>query len=95
MLRQLRNSCKKWGQTPFRQIRVVVLDPCVQDLGDGPEEWRKALVKMEAHWFAPLFDAVKRGALSSLTLHALGPERSCTVTATRLDALKFWRGRRR
>jgi hypothetical protein len=74
--------------------QLLVLDALHASLGGDPEEWRGALGKMETHWFAPLFDALKRGELSSLTLHALGPDRSCTVTATRLDALKFWRARR-
>lgn len=55
--------------------------------------WRGALARLEKLWFAPLLDALRRGAVQ-LTLHALGTERSLVSTSTRFDRLKFWRTRR-
>jgi hypothetical protein len=77
-----------------RAPQLLVLDALRGALGAGLEGWQAALKEIEARWFAPLLDGLKRGQLASLTLHALGSLRGCTVTATRFDPLKFWRAKR-
>jgi hypothetical protein len=74
--------------------QLVILDALRAALASGPQAWRAALAELELRWFAPLVDGLKRGALSSLTLHALGAKRGYIVTVARLDLFKFWRARR-
>ena len=73
---------------------LIVLDGLRDAAGAGAQAWRAAVADLERLWFAPLLDALGRGAVPAVTLHALGPHCSCTATTTRLDRLKFWRPRR-
>jgi hypothetical protein len=57
-------------------------------------EWRAALIGLEQSWFTPLLNAVRSGALASITLHGLGPDFSCASTLKRGDLWRFWRSRR-
>jgi len=81
------------GRTRDRPV-LVVLEALRNALNDV-HAWRRALEELEARWFAPLLDALKRGALQTVTLHALGPEMSLASISTRYNHLKFWRTRHR
>jgi len=45
--------------------------------------------EMEADWFAPLLEALRKDRIGMLTLHA--PEAGVTAEAVRLDLRRFWR----
>jgi hypothetical protein len=45
--------------------------------------------EMEADWFAPLLEALRKGRIGMLTLHA--PEAGLAAEAVRLDLRRFWR----
>ena len=80
---------------PFGEQRTLVVVDWLRGAAcnDRPA-WANAAARLEALWFAPLLDALKRGSLGSLTVHALGPDVSLTSASTRLDQLKLWRARR-
>lgn len=74
------------------ESHLVVLDATAsavsyQDSG----AWRTALENLEAHWFAPLRGALRSGAITELTLVALGEAASLRSEIRRSDLLKFWR----
>jgi hypothetical protein len=89
-----RSAAALAGGTAGARPQLIVLDALRAVLGQGVDAWRAALMELETHWFAPLLSALKRGELTTVTVHALGSARSCAVTATRLAALRFWRGKR-
>lgn len=53
--------------------------------------WREALARLEADWFAPLLDDLRRGRLRRLELVAPGEEHAATLSVARRDLWKFWR----
>jgi hypothetical protein len=57
-------------------------------------QWHEALAHLERHWFGPLLDALKRGAIESLTLHGLGPDFGHASEIHSRDRWRFWRARR-
>jgi hypothetical protein len=79
------------GGGTAERAELVLLDTL---RGGEPGTWRTRLAGLEAHWFAPLLAAVKRGTLKALAVHALGPDGTCAGTYTRLDRYKWWRTRR-
>jgi hypothetical protein len=74
---------------------LIVLDELRRAACNDLQAWRNALATLEARWFAPLLEALKRGALQGVTLHALGLDSSFASVYTRFDRFKFWRRRRR
>lgn len=54
--------------------------------------WREGLQKLEASWFTPLLAALRSGRPGTVTVHAAGPAVTRSVTVTRMDLWKFWRG---
>jgi hypothetical protein len=44
---------------------------------------------LDAHWFAPLLVALRRGRIGMLTLHV--PDAGCAFEAVRSDLRRFWR----
>jgi hypothetical protein len=73
---------------------LVVLDRLRGTSFTDLHAWRAALADLEARWFAPALEGLRRGALRCVTLHALGPDFSLAASATRADLFKFWRLRR-
>ena len=61
--------------------------------GDLPQ-WREALAGLERDWFHPLLDALRKGAIESLTLHGLGADFSYSSEMRPRDRWRFWRARR-
>ncbi|GAB2182127.1 hypothetical protein DLREEDagrD3_23500 [Denitratisoma sp. agr-D3] len=57
--------------------------------------WREGLKALEQHWFAPILQALDRGALQAFTLVGFGDDQAqshcLTATTRRWDRLKFWR----
>ena len=74
--------------------QLVVLHGPREALGSGVPAWQRALEELEKLWIDPLLDGLRRGALRALTLHGLGQDRGCLVSATRYSLLKFWRWKR-
>ena len=70
---------------------VVLEDVCVPPLyGDVPG-WIEALARLERHWFAPLVQALKQGAVDNLDI-CPGTRDEVRVRAG--DLRRFWRRRR-
>ncbi len=55
-----------------------------------PHAWRDRLAQLELHWFAPLEQALRRGAIE-LTLHAPASWRTLSCNVTRSSLWKLWR----
>ena len=53
--------------------------------------WRDELARFETDWLAPALDALRRGRIDAVRLHAPGDLGSAELTTTRLDLWKFWR----
>ncbi len=79
------------GDAAQDRPQLIIADRLRRAACGDVQGWRAALVELEQRWFAPLLDALKRGAAVSVTLHALGPEYSLTSLSTRRDCFKFWR----
>ncbi len=73
----------------------IILDrlraPCAY--GDA-QAWRATLMELEARWFAPALEALRRRRLGMLTIHAVGPSSSLATEATASDLRYFWRRRK-
>lgn len=74
------------------QLAVLASLPA-QAYGDLAQ-WREAVIALERAWLAPLLDAVRDGALGTVTLHGLGPDFSYRSTLGRRDRWRFWQPRR-
>lgn len=54
-----------------------------------PHAWREQLARLEQHWFAPLKQAVQRGAIE-LTLHVPTPAGTLIFDISRTSLWKLW-----
>jgi hypothetical protein len=79
---------------PRDRALLVVLE-ALRDALNDVQAWRRALGELEARWFAPLLEALKRGDVKKVTLHMLGPEMSLSSISKRFDYLKLWRWNQR
>jgi hypothetical protein len=72
-------------------VRWIVLAGATQRVrrGDAPG-WRESLAKLEADWFAPLVELLKRGAIGMASVHAVSPLATLSVEATRSDLRHLW-----
>lgn len=70
---------------------LVVLPPLPDAASGDVGAWHEALVRVERDWFFPLLQGALDGAISSVTLHALGPAAGWRIWFTRAHRLKFWR----
>jgi hypothetical protein len=52
--------------------------------------WRTGLEALEAHWFAPLLEALG-SAVTSLSIVAIGPAACWRFEVKRGDLMRFWR----
>jgi hypothetical protein len=75
-------------------VELVVLD-ALRDAASyaEAERWRTRLAELERDWFAPFADALARGRIGMLTLHAIGAGGTLDAEATRTDLRRFWRRR--
>ena len=55
------------------------------------EAWRAGLARFEMDWIKPVCDALRRGIVSEVTLHAISEQRCLTVTTNRSGRWQFWR----
>lgn len=55
------------------------------------EAWRTGLALLETHWIAPLEQALYRGRINSLTLHALNAQSHLTLQLRRAQRWCVWR----
>jgi hypothetical protein len=75
-------------------VELVVLD-ALRDPASYVEieRWRERLAALERDWFAPLVDALARGRIGMVTLHAIGIGGTFDAETTRQDLRRFWRRR--
>lgn len=70
---------------------LVCLDALVEPaLSEDWARWLAAMHMLEADWFAPLLDAVKKGRLSELSIVATDDARLARFAVTRSSLRKFW-----
>lgn len=55
------------------------------------EAWRAAMARLETNWITPLCNALRRGYISEITLHAISEQGCLCVTTKRADRWRFWR----
>jgi hypothetical protein len=89
----LRDAARAGG--PGDALHLLVLPPPQDAARAGPDAWRDALVRIEGDWFAPLLTGMLEGAVSAVTLVAVGAFGGWSAAFTRGDRLKFWRRRKR
>lgn len=80
------------AQAPTPGAHCVLWDNLRQAAWYGDHEaWRAGLARLESDWIKPLCDALLRGVVSKVSLHAIS-ERSClTVEAKQSARWRFWR----
>ena len=70
---------------------VVVLDALLPLACDGRiRDWQQVLGHLEQAWFAPAWQAVRRGSIGSVRLEVLGAD-GHSHRLSRADTWKFWR----
>jgi hypothetical protein len=75
-------------------VELLVLDALRDPAAYGEvERWRERLAALERDWFAPLLDALGRGRIGMITLHAIGAGGAFDAETTRQDLRRFWRRR--
>jgi hypothetical protein len=76
-------------------VELLVLDALRDPASYGEvEQWRIRLGVLERDWFAPLAEALGRGRIGMITLHAIGRGGALDAETTRQDLRHFWRRRR-
>jgi hypothetical protein len=76
-------------------VELLVLDALRDPASYGAaEDWRQRLAALEHDWFAPLAEALARGRIGMITLHAVGAGGTLEAETTRQDLRHFWRRRR-
>jgi hypothetical protein len=73
-------------------VSLIVLNGlrAAAQYGDA-DGWRKGLLRLEHDWFAPMLEALRRGRVGMVSLHALGSEGVLSAEVTRGDLRRFWR----
>jgi hypothetical protein len=75
-------------------VELLVLDALRDPASYGArDDWQRRLAALERDWFAPLADALARGRIGMLTLHAIGVAGTLDAETTRQDLRRFWRRR--
>ena len=73
-------------------VRWYVLPAAARAVGRGDvQNWRGALAALEADWFAPLAALLRRGDIGMASIHAVSPQATLSVEATRSDLRHLWR----
>jgi hypothetical protein len=76
-------------------VELILLDALRDPASYGEiDAWRERLAALERDWFAPLADALARGRIGMITLHAIGAGGALDAETTRQDLRFFWRRRR-
>lgn len=85
----------EWLRRASPGAHLIVLDTLRSAVCSGdPLRWRESLLRLESDWFGPLRQALSRGRLAGLSLHAFGDGRAQTFSVRRADLWKIWRGRK-
>lgn len=85
----------EWLRQAAPGTHLVVLDTLRSAAlsGDFPR-WRENLLRLEDDWFGPLRQALSRGHLAGLSLHAFADAPAQTFSVSRADLWKIWRRRK-
>jgi hypothetical protein len=88
--KNLPEDAAAWLKQAAPGKHLLVLDALrpVACYGD-PHAWRGELARLEEQWFAPLKQALQRGAIT-LTLHASTPAGTLSFTLSRSKLWKLW-----
>lgn len=89
----LRHIARDGG--PKDALHLLVLHPPQDAARAGRDAWGEALERLERDWFAPVHAATLEGAISAVTVVAVGASGGWSAQFTRGDRLKFWRRRKR
>jgi hypothetical protein len=86
----LPENAGEWLKQAAPGKHLLVLDSlrAAACYGD-PHAWRSQLARLEEQWFAPLKQALQRGAIA-LTLHAPTPAGTLSFSLTRSSLWKLW-----
>jgi hypothetical protein len=89
----LPDDAERWLRASRNEgVELLVLDALRTPASYGDvEPWREQLVALERAWFAPLADALRRGRIGMITLHAIGDGGTFDAETTRQDLRYFWR----
>ena len=90
------DDAERWLRASSNEgVELLVLDGLRASASYGEiERWREQLAVLERDWFAPLAEALARGRIGMLTVHAIGAGGTLDVETTRQDLRYFWRRRR-
>ncbi|MBU0593562.1 MAG: phosphoglycerate mutase [Gammaproteobacteria bacterium] len=84
-------KAQEWLAQARQGNHLLVLDSLRPAACYGtPHAWRERLEKLEQQWFAPLEQALQKGAIE-LTLHAPAPYCTQSFAVTRSSLWKLWR----
>ncbi len=91
--RPLPASAEAWfACAPEDGRHLLVLDALrVAHVLDEPEAYTARLRELEAHWFAPLLDALRAGRIGMLTLHVPDAADARSFETVRGDLRRIWR----
>lgn len=89
----------EWATTPAQfepvlgpgTILAVLEDLAIPAQDRSAQEWRVAAERLEQDWFSRVLGALKRGALGSLSLTALGDADRVEMKIERAELWKLWR----
>jgi hypothetical protein len=84
-------SAEEWLRHAGSEGRhLAVLDSLRAPLALGdPSAYAQRLQQLEAHWFAPLLEALRAGRIGMVTIHV--PEAGESFETIRSDLRRFWR----
>ncbi len=78
------------ARSPHEGRELAVLDQLCAPLALGDEAaFGEGLQALEAHWFAPLLEALRRGRIGMVTVHV--PDAGASFETIRSDLRRFWR----
>jgi len=89
----LPEDAERWLRTSGNDgIELIVLDALRAPAAYGETgPWRERLAALERGWFTPLAEALRRGRIGMVTLHAIGGGGTLDAETTRQDLRYFWR----
>ena len=80
------------SQAKFAGTHCVIWDELRRAAWYGDHDaWRLGLTRLETDWIKPLCNALRRGIVSEVTLHAISEQGCLSVTTHRSGRWQFWR----
>jgi hypothetical protein len=84
-------NAQKWLETAKHGNHLIVLDALWRKTQyNNIHGWQESLQAFEHNWFAPLYNALKKGQITQLTLTAIEKDIIRNFTVTRKNLWKFW-----